>query len=108
MGLDAARSCWPAGHGRFEMLHISARSVVPVQNQADKSCMFWWYERGGEYSRAEVLPLPTGGYELRVVGPDGSESVEQFDAADRVARRRSDIEDELRRDGWSGPHGWYI
>jgi hypothetical protein len=70
--------------------------------------MFWWYERHGEYSRAEVLPLPTGGFELRVVGPDGTESVEQFDAADRVARRRTDIEDALRRDGWSGPHGWYI
>ena len=75
---------------------------------ADKTSMFWWYERRGEYSRAEVLPLPTGGYELRVVGPDGSEFVEQFDAADHVARRRSDIEEELRREGWSGPHGWYI
>ncbi|HEY2849196.1 MAG TPA: hypothetical protein VGI97_04920 [Gemmatimonadaceae bacterium] len=90
------------------MLHISARPVLLVENHADNDFMFWWYERGGEYSRAEVLPLPTGGYELRVVGPDGTESVEQFDAADRVARRRSDIEDELRRDGWSGPHGWYI
>jgi hypothetical protein len=91
----------------IDVLH-SAAPVLTTGRRADNEGMFWWYERQGEYSRAEVLPLAAGGFELRVVKPDGSEIVEQFEAADRVARRRSDIEEELHRDGWSGPHGWYI
>ena len=41
--------------------------------------MFWWFERGGAYLRCEVLKLATEKYELRVLDPDGTESVEAFD-----------------------------
>lgn len=70
--------------------------------------MFWWFERGGEYLRYETRGAPTEGYELRVIRPDGSEYVENFDDSSDLTRRQLDFERELASDGWTGPHGWNL
>ncbi len=70
--------------------------------------MFWWFERRGAYMRCEVLKLPTERFELRVLEPDGTESVEAFDDDSKLARRQQDMLASLSADGWSGPHGWFL
>jgi hypothetical protein len=67
--------------------------------------MFWWFERKGSYARCEVLELPSGGYELRVINPEGNERVEYFDDANELASRQRAVEEGLTSDGWTGPHG---
>jgi hypothetical protein len=68
--------------------------------------MFWWFERGGAYMRCEVLRLAARKYELRVLEPDGSESVEAFDDDAQLAARQQDMLASLSAGGWTGPHGW--
>ena len=70
--------------------------------------MFWWFERGGAYLRCEVLQLATEKYELRVLGPDGTESVEAFDDDAELAIRQNDMLASLSARGWTGPHGWVL
>jgi hypothetical protein len=69
--------------------------------------VFWWFEKGGQYTRCEVLEVP-GGYELRIVDPSGEEQVEQFDSTTALASRQQSVEVQLRNAGWSGPHGWVL
>jgi hypothetical protein len=70
--------------------------------------VFWWFERGGSYLRCETLEMASGGYELRIVGPDGTERIERFTDARELTRRQHDVIDEVTRDGWTGPHGWHL
>lgn len=70
--------------------------------------MFWWFERDGVYTRYEVLELPKGGYEFRVIDPNGGEQIEHFSDPDALARRQQALEQQLAGDGWSGPHGWVL
>lgn len=70
--------------------------------------MFWWFEKTGEYLRYEARPRPGGGYELRVINPDGTERVEIFDDSNGLSRRQQAFERELASDGWNGPHGWNL
>ena len=70
--------------------------------------MFWWFERGGSYLRCEAQPMTTGGYELRIVKPDGSEQVEHFTYSSDLAKRQDVVIDEITRAGWNGPHGWVL
>jgi hypothetical protein len=55
-----------------------------------------------------VLDLPAGGFELRVVEPDGLEKIEHFADATTLARRQQAVEERLAADGWTGPHGWLL
>jgi hypothetical protein len=43
--------------------------------------VFLWFERKGQFVPCEILQVPTGGFELRFVEPDGTEVVERFDAS---------------------------
>jgi hypothetical protein len=70
--------------------------------------MFWWFQREGEYRRLEILETQPGTFELRVIYPDGSVTVETFSNADNLAKRQGEIEAALSHDGWSGPHGWVV
>ena len=70
--------------------------------------MFWWFERGGAYTRCEILQLPTGMYELRVIEPSGVERIEEFTNAVDLAKRQKDVEQDLVGNGWTGPHGWVL
>ena len=70
--------------------------------------MFWWFERGGAYTRCEILQLATGTYELRVIDPSGAEHIEEFSNATELAKRQQDVEHDLVGEGWTGPHGWVL
>lgn len=70
--------------------------------------MFVWFERGGKFLRYEARDLPDGGYELRIVDPDGTERAERFTDSADLNRRQIDFERELAEKGWTGPHGWNL
>jgi len=67
--------------------------------------MFWWFERGEEIIRLEVLQLASDSFELRVIEADGSETAETFSNASDLARRHAQLQDQVRKDGWNGPRG---
>lgn len=70
--------------------------------------MFWWFERRGEFLRYEARDLPAGGFELRVINPDGTEHVENFSDSGDLTKRQITFEHDLASDGWTGPHGWNL
>ena len=69
--------------------------------------MFCWFERHGKYFGYESREVP-GGYELRVVDPDGIERIERFTDPTELNHRQIDFEQQLATDGWTGPHGWNL
>jgi hypothetical protein len=70
--------------------------------------MLWWFEREGQRTRLEVLHLPAGAYELRLIGADGVEHVEHFTDAGELAKRQHEIQQTLAATGWRGPNTWII
>ena len=70
--------------------------------------MFWWFKRQTDLLRYEARQLPTGMYELRVIDPHGNERVEMFNDPGSLSRRQVEFEQQLRQDGWTGPHGWNL
>jgi hypothetical protein len=68
--------------------------------------MLWWFEREGRHTTIEVLNLPTGEYELRIVEPDGVERAEHFANAVDLAKRQQAIQDVLAGQGWVQTGGW--
>ena len=70
--------------------------------------MFWWFEREGRYLRCEAQQMAAGGYELRIISPDGSEQVEHFSDSRDLTKRQYEVMDEITREGWAGPHGWVL
>jgi hypothetical protein len=70
--------------------------------------VFWWFERAGQFLRYEASVAATGGFELRIVEPDGTERVERFDDSSALARRQADFEHQISAEGWTGPHGWNV
>jgi hypothetical protein len=67
--------------------------------------VFWWFERQGELLRIEMLELGPEAFELRVIRPDGSYSAEIFSNAQDLAKRQTEIQHGMSRDGWKGPRG---
>jgi hypothetical protein len=65
--------------------------------------MFWWYERRGKFTVVEVLELPTGGYELRIVAPDGTEQIEHVSTYDALKVRYDFLRAQLLSANWTGP-----
>ena len=61
--------------------------------------MVWFYERQGTFIRCETRVAASGGFELVVIQPDGSERVEHFDDSATLARAitktRADFYSEL-------------
>ena len=70
--------------------------------------MFWWFARGSAYLRFEVLEAPQGEYELRIILEDGTMRCEHFRSAAALATRQRVVENQLKLEGWSGPHGWVM
>jgi hypothetical protein len=52
--------------------------------------------------------VPTGGFELRIVEPDGTELVERFSDSSDLEKRQNAVINEVTSNGWSGPHGWNL
>ena len=68
--------------------------------------MVWFYERQGTFIRCETRDASApGGFELVIVEPDGTESVEQFDDSAALERRQQELQSTLTHDGWQGPFG---
>ena len=83
------------------------RLVVPSPC-ADNCRMLWWFEREGRHTRVEVLHLPAGGFELRIVNENGSEQVEQFMDAGDLAKRQQTVQDALIAQGWKRSGEWLL
>jgi hypothetical protein len=63
--------------------------------------MLWFYERGSERLRCEVrLSNDREGYELVVVRPDGTETIEQFPTLPQVLRREHELHQAWIAQGW--------
>jgi hypothetical protein len=70
--------------------------------------VFWWFERGGEFIRVEILQLASDRFELRLIRADGTETVETFSNAVDLGTRQDEVQRDVRQQGWSGPHGWVM
>ena len=70
--------------------------------------MFWWFERGGELLRLEVLQVASDQYELGVIQSDGTENIETFASAKDLNRRQEQVQRRVAEEGWNGPHGWVM
>jgi len=63
--------------------------------------MIWFFEREGERLKCEISRDETGsGYRVIVLQPDGTQNVEQLDAATDLIERAVRLLRELRDDGW--------
>jgi hypothetical protein len=82
------------------------RIAPAAETLARGFAVFWWFKRRDDLLRYEARHLPAGGFELRIVDPDGHERVETFDDDDALMRRQVEFERQLRDGGWTGPHGW--
>jgi hypothetical protein len=69
--------------------------------------MFYWFQRGTDMLRYEARTL-LDAYELVIVAADGTEKVEHFGNPRALEQREAELLNELRREGWSGPHGWTL
>ena len=67
--------------------------------------MVWFYERQGTFIRCETRIAESGGFELVVIEPDGSERVEHFEDSSTLSRRQAELENTFTHDGWAGPFG---
>ena len=68
--------------------------------------MVWFYERQGTFIRCETRDVAhVRAYELVIVQPDGSETVERFADSASLDRRQQELQSLLVHDGWQGPFG---
>ena len=68
--------------------------------------MVWFYERQGAFIRCETRNAAEGvGFELLIIRPDGSETVEHFDDSASLTKRQEELQSTLSHDGWTGPFG---
>jgi len=65
--------------------------------------MIWFYQRGDQHLYYEVRLRDDGpGYELGLASPEGTLLTERFLSEDALARRFSELQAALLREGW-GP-----
>lgn len=66
--------------------------------------MIWFFERKGEHLRCEIrMQIEGDRYDLVIVHPDGSETIESFSDSRELSRRTAELEQALRGEGWDGP-----
>ena len=63
--------------------------------------MVYFFHRAGHYVRVESRVV----HELEITAPDGVAAVERFSAGEAMAERERALQEELRQEGWDGPHG---
>jgi hypothetical protein len=65
--------------------------------------MIWFYERGDQHLYYEVrLSRDGAGFELGLASPEGPLMTERFSSEEALARRFSELQAALVREGW-GP-----
>ena len=63
--------------------------------------MLWSFHRRGEHLVYEIrVSADSGGFELIIHKPDGSETVERFDEHTSVDERAEELQRELLGSGW--------
>jgi hypothetical protein len=68
--------------------------------------MLWFYERGNDKLRCEVrLAGEREGYELLIVRPDGTESIERFKDLPQVLHREHELHRAWGAQGWKEVRG---
>ena len=73
-----------------------------------RGCVFWWFERGGEFLRYEARCVAgPARYELGVTTPDWHRACRSTSGFGQfLAARQVEFEREFIAEGWTGPHGW--
>ena len=67
--------------------------------------MFYFFQKGSNYLRCEILSSTTGSFELVVTEPNGHERREPFTTAPDAQRRWEELQRELKSEDWLGPFG---
>ena len=67
--------------------------------------MFYFFQRGPDFVRCEINSGPGSGYRIVVTQPDGKERSEDFSSSDAAHARFLEIQEQLKSQGWWGPHG---
>jgi hypothetical protein len=62
--------------------------------------MIWFFDRGGERLRYEIMRERNGRYRVVITGPDGTESVEEIEEPTELIERSVRLMNSLRGDGW--------
>lgn len=70
----------------------------------------WFYQRNGSFVRFETRDVTNqpGTFELVILDPDGTESVERFVDSDTLYTRQCELEQHLTSGGWEGPFGRFL
>jgi hypothetical protein len=64
--------------------------------------MIWFFERSGVQLQCEIRPASEhGGFELAWTSPDGQAHIERSDDVEALNTRRREVEEYLKRDGWT-------
>ncbi len=64
--------------------------------------MLSFFERDGERLQCEIRPSEhAAGFDLEIVNPDGRRQLEHADDANVLALRWLELEERLKRDGWT-------
>ena len=67
--------------------------------------MFYFFQRGPDFVRCEISGDEASGYTVVVTEPDGRERIESFTNSDAAHARWLEIQEQLKSEGWWGPHG---
>jgi hypothetical protein len=67
--------------------------------------VFYFFQRGAEFVRCEISGDEPSGYRMVLSEPDGTERSEMFATSEAAHGRWLQIQEQLRNDGWWGPHG---
>jgi hypothetical protein len=63
--------------------------------------MIWFFEREGLRLQCEMRAAAEGsGFELTWTTPDGQVHIERSDDEEELTKRRRELEERLKRDGW--------
>lgn len=92
------------------------RPVVPLNvgnlgdvgnlgNEQEFPPVFDFFQRGPDFVRCEISGDQTSGYRVIVTEPDGTERLETFTTSDAAHARFLEIQEQLKNEGWWGPHG---
>ena len=66
--------------------------------------MVWFFDRGGERLRYEILrDRSVGCYRVVITHPDGTESVEDVAEPTALIQRSAELMQSLRGEGWRFP-----
>ena len=78
--------------------------IAKIGNE-QSSPVFYFFQRGPDFVRCEISGDQKTGYRVIVTQPDGTERLESFTTSDAAHARWLEIQEELKNEGWWGPHG---